>query len=220
MFGLQKIFSFLHNKPSASHFQIKALNIYFSNSINPVHRLINLERFDTLDFYVNSEKQNENNVFVLTAEVFQGKYNQVLSLATFETKKEAEAALLQVRNKVYGVGKSLFKIANSIIMLIVYLFMFFNVIGWFKPVLTGAVTNQSQASLPIAPIMQGNPALTPEQNLQISQLQKQILANALAQNGQTLNPVLPIQGADVGTAPPPAVEQPQTEATEMLKKLK
>lgn len=141
---LNKAVSLFHTKPSVSYLQPKAINVYFKNAINPKYILLNINRYDYVELEIISAQLNNNNVFILAANL-HGEVDSQLSLGTFETRIEADTALLILRNKLFGLDKKIVKFTALFLILTILVGLFGNALdGLLKKMPT------SNMSLPIA----------------------------------------------------------------------
>lgn len=197
MSALQKLFNFVHSCPRASHFKVRDLNVYFKEAINPTYKLLNLDNIDFLELQVENEDKDYNLIAYITK---NGKENSVL-LATFETKKEAETALHKVKNKLFGGGKTLLTIANSIVLIIVYTTFVFGLSHSFKSESSGMPNLSGLSSTGLPNISLGNGGNAGNVSMSdMSKLQKQLLQQALQQAQQQ-----GITGIGTGTGGAPSL---------------
>lgn len=175
------MFNFLHKlvsglyftKPSVHYFQPKSININFKNSIDDKFIWLNLEKYSFIQPCVEQLKENDNNFFILKL-VVQTKesYKEAIDLAKFETRKEAETALMILTNKMFSPEKSLIKfslVAFSLIML-------WGVMADMSYVLTRRMFTPSsnQAMTQSVPTQNVNPILSAEEQARMfAELQKQ-----------------------------------------------
>lgn len=180
---LQKIFNIIHSSPRGSHFKVRDLNIYFKEAINPTYKLINLDYIDSLELQIEYEDKDYN---LIAFVVKNGKESEII-LGTFYTKKEAEEAFHQVKNRIFGGGKTLLGIFNGIVLLIIYTAFIFSFANIFKTSsnLNTSMSNVSSLATGDATNMNlSNPANSNINMADMSKLQKQLLQQALSQAGQ------------------------------------
>lgn len=193
---LQKLFNFVHSCPKASHFKVRDLNVYFKEAINPTYKLVNLDNIDSLELQIENEDKDYN---LVAYTIKNGKENYIL-LGSFETKKEAETAFHQVKNKLFGGGKTLLTIANGVVLIVLYTAFVLSFSHSFKSDSNG-VPNLAALSSSGMPNLSlggsgGNVNLS-----DMSKLQKQLLQQALQQaqtqgvTGMGSAPNLPNLGA-------------------------
>ena len=229
---LQKLFNFIHSCPKASHFKVRDLNVYFKNSLNPSYKLINLDNIDFLELQVEQIEDVDKH-FNLVAYITKQKEELDIVLATFETRKEANEALHVVKNKLYSNGKSLLTIINYVLISLFLISLLSGFVSGFK-----TNSNSQIAGFP----------MTQNQNIdmgQMSNLQKQLLNQALAnggqapsipggagtpdvgnivaeaiRKGQNANPITGEQEVTNAPAPGPVVEQTHTAGDDLVKSIK
>lgn len=178
---LQKLFNLVHSCPRASHFKVRDLNIYFKDAINPTYKLINLDHIDSLELQIESEDKDYN----LVAFILKNSKESVILLGTFDTKKEAEDALHQVKNKIFGGGKTLLGMANGIVLLLVYTSLILSFANFFKADSNAGMPNLSSLSTGGMPSMNlGGSSGGNVDMAAMSKLQKSLLQQALQQAGQ------------------------------------
>lgn len=122
---LNKILDFLNRKPQISYIQPKVLNLYFSNSLDKKFNNINLFQYDRYSFFINQQKEHDNNIFILTLELNKNSLNETINIAIFETRKEAEDALSTTKIKIYSTEKKIVRFV-FISFLILFTFDMFN----------------------------------------------------------------------------------------------
>ena len=178
------MFNFLHKlvaslyftKPSVHYFQPKSININFKNSIDSKFMWLNLEKYIFLQPCVEQLKENDNNFFVLKLVVkTKESHKEAIDLAKFETRKEADIALIILTNKIFSPEKSLIKFSIVAFVLI----MLWGVMADMSYVLTKRMftSNNNQAMTQSVPTQNINPALsTEEQARMFAELQKQAAA--------------------------------------------
>lgn len=130
----------------------------------------------------------EDKEYNLVAYIIKNSEENGVLLGKFETKKEAEEALHQVKNKLFNGGKSLLTIGNSIVLIVVYTAF---VIGFAQSFKTeshpnmAALSALSTGNMPTMPNMNLNGVSGGNVNMaDMSKLQKQLLQQALQQAGQ------------------------------------
>lgn len=207
---LQKLFNFMHSAPRASHFKVRDLNVYFKESVAPTYKLISLDNIESLELQVEEEDKEYNLVAYIKR---QGKETDII-LGTFETKKEAEAALHKVKNRLFGGGKTLLSIANGFVLILVYTSLIVGFLHSFKNDPTGMPN--LPAGLPNISLNGGGDGNVNMADM--SKLQKQLLQKALqqaAQQGVTgvgSAPGLPNSGALMNNIVSSAIQQAQGQA--------
>lgn len=183
---LQKLFNFLHSCPKASHFKVRDLNIYFKEAVNPTYKLINLEHIDSLELQVEEDEKNYNLIAYI---VKNGKENDIL-LGVFETRKDAEDGLHQVKNKLFGGSKTLLSIGNNIVLIILYTSFVLSFGSYFNFKKESGQTMPNLSSLSGLGAVKLGDSGGNVNMADMSKLQKQLLQQALQQAGQ--------QGLNVG----------------------
>lgn len=163
--------SILHSKAKASHFKVKNINIYFETSIDKGFKYINLENIDFLEMYINES----NNIYELLAVLSKNNEDTEVSFGKFNSKIDAEKAFDKIKNELYGTGKSILTILNTVLLTLIYIIL-------ISFLLSGNKTNSVKAN-PNMPTMQSNADL--------SEIQKQMLNNALKQIPQTAQSGMP-----------------------------
>jgi hypothetical protein len=116
--------SVIFTKPSVHYIAPKALNLYFKNAINPSYTMINMTDYSSLALECVSDKVGENNVFKLNINVAKKSTDiiQSISVASFETRKEAEEALIILKNKLYSPAKTGVKFMTATVCSVLFLF--------------------------------------------------------------------------------------------------
>ena len=126
---INNLFSnFWYTKPSVQYFQPKVLNVYFKNSLTPVFKQISLSNYNHSSLEVVSEKRAENNVFDLVL-ALSGNKEEIIILATFETRKEAEDALAHIKTKLFAPEKGLVKFTFILFVLMLLSILIANLFG-------------------------------------------------------------------------------------------
>lgn len=120
---LNKVLGFIHSKPTISYLQPKTINVYFRNSIKQKYILLNVNKYDYCELDVEQVKEGDNNLFSLFVKLQKNNIEvanlEKLELGLFETRKEAEEALLVIRNKLFAIDKTLVKVTGLVLVLIV-----------------------------------------------------------------------------------------------------
>lgn len=121
----------IFRKPSVHYLRPKVLNLYFKNALNPSYQLIDLSILNNLILKVLPEKDKENNnIFVLKLIEIKNKENESnpseynIASVNFETRKEAETALMVLQNKLFSPEKTTLKflsICGVILFLLTFL---------------------------------------------------------------------------------------------------
>ena len=173
------MFNFLHKlasslyftKPSVHYFQPKSISIHFKNSIDSKFIWLNLEKYTFIQPFTDQLKENDNNFFVLKLIVQSKESNkEVIDLAKFETRKEADIALKILTNKIFSPEKSLIKFSVVAFVLII----FWGVMSDMSYVLVKRMLtqNNNQTVTQSVPAQNINPN-NREQERMIEELQKQ-----------------------------------------------
>jgi len=122
------MFNFLHKlayslyftKASVNYIQPKSLNLHFKSDVDNKYLWLNLEQYHWIEPHVEQISENNNNFFMLKLKVQHVNSDiSELSVAKFETRREAESALKVFTTKMYSPEKSLIK------FLLVVLALFF-----------------------------------------------------------------------------------------------
>lgn len=163
-----------HNRPNISYIAPKTINVYFRNSIDPKYILLNINKYDYCEFDIVSQKQGDNNLFALVATLHGATLDKV-ELAQFETRKEAETALLVLRNKLFAFDKGLIKATVMILILVMLGGLFADLSGATLRRFISAPTQPTQYG-PMAPTGQVPPFMLPPNAgvTDVQELQKQL----------------------------------------------
>lgn len=120
----------IFRKPSVQYIAPKTLNVYFKNAIKPQYQLLNLQKYDRFTLETQSFKEGENNLFKLFLVAHIDNLNEVSSkeivieLAKFESRKEADDALVVLKNKLFSPEKTGIKfILTTATIFIVIMFL-------------------------------------------------------------------------------------------------
>jgi hypothetical protein len=228
---IENIFGFLHSKTKSTHFKVRSLNVYFKNSINPTQKLINLDRYDLLEFKVEQVKREQETVYEIIMVNTDLDSSYILPLASFESKKDADLALLELRNSLYGKSKTFLWGSTLVFIGVAYIVIYWNLLLWFKVFIPGtnstipqnaAVTQElskytnpiGNGLTPVNPM--GN--ISPEQMNQINELQKKLIEQTkLSQANLTNNSNTDL--AQVQADAKVQVQENQSDGDAMLKKL-
>lgn len=99
------------NKSKAHILPPKALNLHFSNSINPEFKFLNLTNLSSISFNVRNIKAEGKDEFLLYAQVSSLNHNQIsnMDIASFKSEEEANTALNDIRVTLYMPKKSFAK---------------------------------------------------------------------------------------------------------------
>lgn len=201
---LNKAVGFFHNKPTVGYIQPKTINVYFKNAIKPKHILLNINHYDVCELDITQESKDNTNYFMLVAEL-KGQQSTTLTLATFDSRKEAEQALLVLRNKLFGLDKKLVKFTSMILVIVVLLGLISDLSGnVFGRLLGGQQASQANYTLP----PNANPS-------ELQALQNQLIANNQAATQRTNGTPMPVelQQAMPAQVATPVAEEAQQQAT-------
>ena len=93
----------------------------FKNAKNPKYHFLNLTNITLLNFNIDISTNDKENIYTLTASIFTDDNNleQKIAIADFESKKDAENALLTVKNKLFAPEKKIVKFTAFIAFIIV-----------------------------------------------------------------------------------------------------
>ena len=120
-FMYNKLGSLFAGGPNVQYIQAKNLNLYFKNAKNPKYHFLNLTNITLLNFNIDISTNDKENIYTLTASIFTDGNNleQKIAIADFESKKDAENALLTVKNKLFAPEKKIIKFTAFIAFIIV-----------------------------------------------------------------------------------------------------
>ncbi len=196
---LNKTFSFLFGRSSVSSIQKKTLIVNFKKAVDNKVRFINLKSFAEISFRIEKVES--------THPQFGNNYNLIMntktelstpsidtSLGHFETKENADKALLDLNNKMYG--KSLTLVSFLATLLIVFLVSL--VILDYASVQVSRLINSSNSNAQVVGGM--NQSQVQEKMRQYIEMQKAAQAN-LTPPGQAAR-------APVNSGEPPAPNFP------------
>lgn len=99
----------LFSKPTIQHFQPKVLNVKFNESLSPSFVSLNLTRISRLSLNIEQRQSEESKIHVLACEYETEGKTEKIELASFETKQEAEYAMIVLQNKLSSPEKALVK---------------------------------------------------------------------------------------------------------------
>lgn len=204
---LNKGIGLFHTKPTVGYLQPKTINVYFKNAVKPKHILLNINHYDVCELDIIQENKDNTNYFMLVADL-KGQSSTVLTLGVFESRKEAEEALLVLRNKLFGLDKKLVKFTSMILVIVVLLGLITDLSGNVFGKLLG---NQQVAQ-------SGNYTLPPNANpSELLALQNQLIANNQEATQRTNSTPMPaeLQQAPTQATPVQAPTQEQVPSVEV-----
>lgn len=200
-----KIASLFHTKPSVSYLQPKTINVYFKNALNPKYILLNINHYNYCELEIVASQNNNNNVFILAANLY-GEIDTQLDLAMFETRVEADRALMVLRNKLFGIDKKIVKFTSMFIVLTILVGLFGNMFdGLIRKIpANNAVSMNNQ--LPNQPLPNSFALPTPVNTQDMIAMQKKLENNIEAGKQNTNN----AQFAPQPVQPAQPVAEPET----------
>jgi hypothetical protein len=207
---LDKLLGMFNNKPNVDYIAPKTINVYFKNSLEPTYILLNVSQYKFIQFEIIQKKDGDDNVFSVVANL---ENVSDLELAIFETRKEAEDALLVLRNKLFAFHKSTIKLTGMLFVLFV--------LGGLLVDFSGATLKRTMLSQSNQvgqvlqnPSAQNDPAgfmLSPTAGpKEMQELQRQLEEKSKEALQQT-NSVSAAGALPLNTMPPPFVGKPTQE---------
>jgi hypothetical protein len=137
------------NKTNSYVLPAKTINLFFNNSLDKQFKVINLESLSTIEFEILETIEEDKVKYQLCA-ILNNKPDNVLNIAKFSTKQDAEDAILKIRVSLTKTSSGLIKGISSIILLGVLVGIIFNIFYLTKIIndkqLTGIQTVLSNQS--------------------------------------------------------------------------
>lgn len=115
------------NKTNSYVLPAKTINLFFNNSIDKQFKIINLKSLSTIDFQISEIIEEEKVQYQLFA-ILDNKSENILNIAKFATKVEAEEALLKIRVNLTKTSHGIIKAISITILLGILVGIIFNIV--------------------------------------------------------------------------------------------
>ena len=211
---------FFSGKTKVHLFQPKSINLYFKKSINPNFKIINLENINSVEFYIDEKIEDNIKIFVLKSKI-NNDNNNIIDVANFSHKEEAESALREVRcnssTPIKTVGKWLIIFA----MFAMFINISFGIVSLFvrgKAQQTQTVSQLNLPTLEQAEKELGLPPGTVPRGGDSSQVQQLMKELEYAKNTPATTEIAPT-GPQNETESQPSQEMPMSPTDKLLKGL-